>query len=184
MPSRSKHYIALVLALAVATPAAAQNRLELGVDAGAMFGLGDQSSVNINLPGSRFRVGFFRPGSQISIEPAAGFGYNKVEGQDGIFTYDLQLGALYHFSPIVVASTGPESMETRVLPPYVRPFIGLNGFSGGESDDTEFSVGAGLGTNIPWRRDIAIRLEGNVGYGFDNKAARIGILAGLSFFPR
>lgn len=35
-----------------------------------------------------------------------------------------------------------------------------------------------------WRRDLALRFEGNLGYGFDNKAARIGVLTGLSYFPR
>ena len=68
--------------------------------------------------------------------------------------------------------------------PYVRPFVGLTGFTGGDSDDNEFSLGAGLGTRLPFRRDLAIRVEGNIGYGFDNKATRVGLLAGLSFFPR
>lgn len=178
-------YVALPLALALAAaPAGAQRRMELGVDAGLVFGLGDQSSISLNLPGSRLRAGFFTPGSNISIEPAVGFGYDKVEGQDGIFTYDLELGALYHFQPIVVAPEGGAEPERTVVPPYVRPFIGFTGFTGGDVDDNEFSAGVGLGTKIPWRRDLAIRLEVNVGYGFDNEAARIGVLAGLSFFPR
>ena len=71
-----------------------------------------------------------------------------------------------------------------MLPPYLRPFVGIIGFSGGGANENEFSAGVGLGTKIPWRRDLAIRLEVNVGYGFENEAARIGLLAGLSFFPR
>jgi hypothetical protein len=75
---------------------------------------------------------------------------------------------------------------------YVRPFIGVAGITGGGSDDVdddsgsdaEFSVGTGLGVKIPWRQDLAWRLEANVGYGFDNEAFRLGLLAGLSFFTR
>lgn len=177
-------YIALAAIMALTSTATAQRRLELGTDVGAVFGLGDQSSVNIDFPGSRFRVGFFQPGSRISVEPALGFSYDKVEGTDGVFTYDLELGALYHFQPIVVTSDDPDAPVTRVAPPYLRPFIGLTGFTGGETDDSEFTAGVGLGIKMPWRRDLSIRLEANVGYGFDNDAARIGVFAGLSFFPR
>ena len=180
----TSRYATLALALAIASPAAAQRQVELGVDAAAVFGLGDQSSVNINLPGSRFRMGFFQPGSRISIEPAAGLAYNKVEGSDGSLRYDLELGALYHLRPIIIATTDDEPVSTRPASPYVRPFIGLIGLTGGDVDDTEFSAGVGIGTKVPWRRDLAIRVEANVGYGFDNDAARIGVMAGLSFFPR
>ena len=177
-------YIALAALLALAPTADAQRRLELGTDVGAVFGLGDQSSINIDFPGSRFRVGIFQPGSRISVEPALGFSYDKVEGADGLFVYDLELGALYHFQPIVVTPDDPSVPVTRVAPPYLRPFIGLTGFTGGDVDDNEFSAGVGLGVKMPWRRDLAIRLEANVGYGFDNEAARIGFLTGLSYFPR
>ena len=67
---------------------------------------------------------------------------------------------------------------------YARPFIEFNGFSGGDTDDNEFSLGAGLGVKIPWRQVLATRFEANLGYGFDNEAMRIGLLAGLSFFTR
>lgn len=175
---------ALAAAVLVAAPVQAQRQLEMGLDLGATFGLGDRSSVNINFPGSRFRVGFFRPGSQVSIEPALGFGYNKVEGTDGQFNYDLELGALYHFQPIEVTTTESDTTVTRVAPPYLRPFVGVIGFTGGDASDNEFTAGVGLGTKFPWRRDLSIRAEVNVGYGFDNKAARIGLLTGFSFFPR
>lgn len=166
------------------TPAGAQRRLELGVDAGAVFGLGSQSSVNVSLPGSRFRVGFFQLGSRISIEPAAGFSYDKVEGTDGLFSYNLEVGALYHFEPLIDVRIDERTTLTRVGVPYVRPFVGVTGFTGGNSSDSEISLGAGLGTRLPFRQNLPIRLEANLGYGFDNKATRIGLLAGLSFFPR
>ena len=181
--------IALAGAALTSAPLAAQRAVgraaELGIDAGATFGLGSQSSIDINLPGTRFRIGFFTPGSRISIEPAAGFGYNKVEGVDGIFQYDLQLGVLYHFRPLTVSTVNDNRVTTRVTSPYVRPFIGVTGYSAGDGgDDHEVSAGAGLGIKIPWRTDLAWRLEANLGYGFDNKAGRLGVLAGLSYFPR
>jgi hypothetical protein len=180
--------MALLSVVLDAAPLAAQGigrAAELGIDAAAVFGLGSQSSIDVNLPGSRFRIGFFSEGSHISIEPAFGLGYNKVEGVDGVFRYDLELGLLYHFAPITMSTATARRITTRVTTPYLRPFVGVTGFSGGAGEsDSEVSAGAGLGIKIPWRTDLAWRLEANLGYGFDNKAGRIGALAGLSYFPR
>jgi hypothetical protein len=167
--------------LTAAQTAHAQRTVELGVDAGAVFGLGDESSISITLPASRARAGFFQPGSPWSIEPALGLSFSKVEGSDGNLNYDLELGALYHLRPITLAS-GAEVIA-RVRAPYVRPFVGFTGFTAGEGD-SEFSLGAGVGVKMPWRQALATRLEANLGYGFDNEALRIGVLAGLSFFSR
>jgi hypothetical protein len=155
------------------------NTMEFGIDAGAQFGLGDVSTVQITLPAARARAGFFlNNDSRWSIEPAAFLSYSKVEGGDGVFVYDLEAGALYHFRPpSAVTAATPASVA------YVRPFIGVTGFTGDESD-SEFSAGAGLGVKIPWRSGLAWRLEANTGYGFDNEAFRIGAFAGLSFFTR
>jgi len=166
------------------------NTIEFGIDAGATFGLGDISSVQVTLPASRFRVGFLMPGnSRWSIEPAAFISMTKVEDIDLITTYNLEIGALYHFQPALRVLGSPPPRQS-VL--YVRPFVGVAGITGGGSDDvdddsgsdSEFSVGTGLGMKIPWRQDLAWRLEANVGYGFDNEAFRLGLLAGLSFFTR
>jgi hypothetical protein len=180
--------LALASVVLASAPLAAQSPIgtaaELGIDAAATFGLGSQSSIDINLPGTRFRVGFFTPGSRISIEPAAGFGYNKVEGVDGVFRYDLELGALYHFRPITIATANARGVTARVTSPYVRPFIGVTGYSAGDGgSDHEFTAGAGLGIKIPWRTALAWRLEANLGYGFSNKAGRLGTMLGLSYFP-
>jgi len=155
------------------------NTLEFGIDAGAQFGLGDVSTVQITLPAARARVGFFlNNDSRWSIEPAAFLSYSKVEGGDGVFVYDIEGGALYHFRPPSdLAGASPASVM------YVRPFIGISGFSGDDSD-SEFSAGAGFGIKIPWRPAVAWRLEANTGYGFDNEAFRLGLFAGLSFFTR
>ena len=177
--------LAAAATLTLASVAGAQGRpLEMGLDAGAVFGLGDQSSVDITLPASRARLGFFLTDTRWSIEPALGLSYTKVEDTDGIFTYDVELGALYHLRPFVVATADESEVIARVNAPYVRPFIGFTGFTGGDTDDNEFSIGTGLGIKIPWRRQIAWRLEANAGYGFSNDAFRLGALAGFSFFTR
>ena len=153
--------------------------LEFGIDAGATFGFGDISSVQLTLPASRFRVGFFLPNSRWSIEPATFLSWTKVEDADGVFVYDLELGALYHLAPPTDLHASPPLSVV-----YVRPFIGVTGATSGGKDDSEFFAGAGLGVEIPWRPNLAWRLEANTGYGFDNKAFRLGLLAGLSFFTR
>jgi len=184
MRTISSYVAALSAIVALATPATAQSRVELGIDAAAIFGLGDQSSTTITFPASRFRLGFFQPGSRVSIEPALGLAYTKTEGADGILFYDLEVGALYHLSPIIVAGRGGTVVDAVGTAPYIRPFIGVSGVTGSGNGDSEFSAGVGLGTRLAWRPDLAFRLEANLGYGFDNDAARIGLLAGLSFFPR
>src|SRR5215218_7366904 len=155
------------------------NTMEFGIDAGLQFGLGDVSTVQFTLPASRARVGFFLTNdSRWSIEHAAGLAYTKVEGGDGVLVYDLEVGALYHFRPpSAITANTPASVM------YARPFIGVTGFTGDDSD-SEFSAGAGLGVKIPWRSGLAWRLEANTGYGFDNEAFRIGAFAGFSFFTR
>ena len=157
------------------------NTLEFGIDAGAVFGLGDVSTMQITLPAARARVGFFMNNdSRWSIEPAAFFSYSKVEDLDGVFVYDLEVGALYHFrQPSALQLATPTSVM------YLRPFIGVTGVSGGDGDsDSEVSAGAGFGIKIPWRPSLAWRLEANTGYGFDNEAFRVGLFAGMSFFTR
>jgi hypothetical protein len=179
-------FTALVgLLTVVASTASAQarstapNTLEFGIDAGATFGFGDISSVQLTVPASRLRVGFYLPNSRWSIEPATFLSWTKVEDADGVFVYDLELGALYHLAPPSdLSATPPMSVV------YVRPFIGVTGVSSGGNDDSEFFMGAGLGVDLPWRPNLAWRLEANTGYGFDNKAFRLGLLAGLSFFTK
>jgi hypothetical protein len=189
MPRRSFLVMSTLVGLMAATASVATaqgptvnnppNTMEFGIDAGAVFGLGDQSSVQITLPAARARVGFFlNNDSRWSIEPAVGLSYNKVEGADGVLVYNLEAGALYHLRP---PSAVTQASAASVM--YVRPFVGVVGFTGDDSD-SEFSVGAGFGVKIPWQSNLAWRLEANTGYGFDNEAFRIGAFAGLSFFTR
>ena len=154
--------------------------VELGLDAGAVFGLGSQSSIHFDLPATRARFGFFLPkDGRWSIEPAVGLSYNKVEDEgDGVLRYNLEVGGLYHFRP---GSDMPGANVASTA--YIRPFVAWTGFTG-ESDDSEISAGGGVGVKIPFRPGVAWRLEGNVGYGFDNQAFRVGAFAGLSVFLR
>src|SRR4051812_42542641 len=69
MSFRSTVVLALAGSVLAAAPLAAQaggmgSVTELGIDAGVTFGLGDRSSIDFNLPGALFRVGFLRPGSR------------------------------------------------------------------------------------------------------------------------
>ena len=173
-------FASLTALLIAAAPLAAQDApTEYGIDAGATLGFGDASSAQFSLPASRLRIGF--PVSpQVTLEPVAGLSYNKTEGSSGVFIYNLEGGALYNLR----AFNAPVDDTVAVTSAYVRPFLGLTGYTGGSSSDTEFSAGTGIGVKVPWQPDLSWRLEANVGYGFSNKAARVGLLAGLSFFGR
>lgn len=156
---------------------------EFGVDAGAVFGLGDQSSFSLSLPAARARIGFFfNNNSRWSLEPSLGLAYNKVQDVPYQLDYNFEVGALYHFRP-----PSDLTAATSASVAYVRPFVGIVGVRTGGEDggsDSELSIGAGYGVKIPWRNSMAWRLEANAGYGFDNEAFRIGLLAGVSFFAR
>ena len=199
---RTASAAAFLGAASLAAPAGAQSptavaqptrTLELGIDAGAVVGLGDESSIQINLPASRARVGFFLTNdTRWSLEPAVGLNYLDTEGGSGALQYNLEFGALYHFAPPAnltggLGGTGGPIVRSSVA--YVRPFIGLTGVTGGgdgddDTSDSEVSFGAGLGIKVPWRESLAWRAEANLGYGVDNEALRIGALLGVSFFTR
>lgn len=181
---------AALAAVALLTPAAraqnaaaiaqVPNTIEIGADAGATFGLGDQSSIAVDFPAQRARVGFFlNNDSRISIEPAVGLNFRKAEGSSGVTRYTLETGALYHFRPARLIT----DVANRAAVSYARPFLGVEGQTGGASDNEVFA-GFGVGVKVPYRTNIAIRAEANLGYGFDNEAARLGLNLGLSFFTR
>jgi hypothetical protein len=184
---------AALAALALVAPAAraqnpaavaqVPNTVEIGADAGLTFGLGDQSSIDFAFPAQRARVGFFlNNDSRISVEPSVGFTYGKTENAPGVSQYTLETGVLYHFRPARLIT----DVANRAAVSYARPFVGFEGQSvgGGGRNDNEFFVGAGLGVKVPVRTNIALRAEANLGYGFDNEAARVGATLGLSFFTR
>ncbi len=98
-----------------------------------------------------------------------------MSGVTGQLTYDLEAGVLYNFHSPADVGNSPNAIA------YVRPFMGVNGVTGGGSN-SQFKVGSGLGVKVPWRQNIAFRFEGNIGYGFGNKAAQLGAFAGVSVF--
>ena len=192
-PRPAVRVVAALAALALVAPAAraqnaaavaqVPNTIEIGADAGATFGLGDVSSINVDLPAQRARVGFFlNNDSRLSVEPAVGLSYNKFEGQPGQSAYLIETGLLYHFRPARLIT----DVANRAAVAYARPFVGFTGVSlGGDTpNENEFFAGAGIGIKVPYRTNIAFRAEANLGYGFDNEAARVGLNLGLSFFTR
>ena len=150
--------------------------VEIGVDGGIIIGLGDNSGTEIDIPAQALRVGFpISPRS--SIEPRLGLRVFSGNG-DTSTLYHFELGWLYHFG----SSKYPGAYQRAGA--YVRPFIGLAGFSG-DGSSTSGVVGAGLGYKIPIIARLSSRFEANFAHSFgDTSGNQLGLLAGLSFFTR
>ena len=152
-----------------ATPA--KKVWELGVDAGLSFGLDDPNTTSLQIPMSNFRAGV-HISDVLSIEPFFGLNYFKVEGFDGITTYQFGAGGLYHFST--------DRTKSRM---YVRPFLALIGVSAGGTSDSDIGVGVGLGMKWPKLGGrMAWRGEGNIAVANDQTS--INALFGISWFTR
>jgi len=97
----------------------------------------------------------------------------SFEGGGSLTTYGVGLGMLYHFS----TSRAAKQM-------YVRPFIGLDGFSGSGNSDSAFNFGGGFGVKVPVGDRFASRFEANLSHASNNGASQnaIGLLAGLSVY--
>jgi hypothetical protein len=163
-------------AAAAGAQAPAPRSLELGIDAGITIGLGDNSVTTIDIPAQAFRVGFpISP--RTSIEPKLQL--HLVSGNGDTFTtYRGELGLLYHLG----SSRYPGAYQRAGL--YVRPFLGIVGFSDGDSQ-TSGLLGAGLGFKMPLVSKLSSRFEANFAHRFgDASSNEIGLLAGLSFFTR
>ncbi|HEX2724035.1 MAG TPA: outer membrane beta-barrel protein [Gemmatimonadaceae bacterium] len=175
----TKRISAVLASLAfVASMAGAQapQPLELGVDAGITIGIGDNSITVINIPAQSLRVGF-PIGRRTSIEPKLGM--TIISGNDDTFTtYQAEVGLLYHLG----SGRYPGAYHRAGL--YVRPFLGIVGFSGDDSDSDGY-LGAGLGFKMPLVSRLSSRFEANFAHQFvEGDANQIGLLAGLSFFTR
>lgn len=182
-------------AAAVAQDAAPKKPIELGIDAAiARETQGSQKITSLVLPVSRLRVGFFLTDA-VSLEPAIALSYFHVSNDSDIsgfdrsssgFNYDLDVGLLYHFRT-----------DRTKAQPYVRPFLGLRGFS--TSNDapnndfpdsgTQVSFGAGLGYKIPLASRVGTRLEVAYSHAGENepvfsKTNRIFLSLGLSYLTR
>lgn len=154
--------------------------VELGMDAGATIGLGDNSVTVVEIPQRAFRIGFFFT-DRISLEPK--FGLTTISGGGDTFTsYLAELGLLYHFYR---TRTRTDLYPSPLAAFYVRPFVGLTGFSDGDDSDANGRIGAGLGMKVPIASRLASRFEANFAHNFgDFSSNEIGLLAGLSFFTR
>ena len=168
-------------ALALGATAAGAQRpgpdpLELGVDAGINIYLGDNSFTTIDIPVSSARIGF--PISvRTSLEPRFRLNVNTA-GDDTRTSYLAELGLLYHLG----SSRYPGAYHRAGM--YVRPFLGILGFTNGGSDSFG-RLGVGLGYKVPIVSRLSSRFEANFAHHFgDSDSNVIGLLAGLSFFTR
>jgi hypothetical protein len=150
--------------------------IELGIDAGLSIDFDSPTTTTIAIPAQQIRVGFLiRP--RISLEP--NFALNVSSGGGSHFTtYQAGVGLLYHFSV-------PRSdLKTY----YVRPFIGMAGYSSSGTSGTQAVIGGGFGVKIPLVSRIASRFEVNYTHAFSSgdldSQNKVGLLAGLSFFTR
>ena len=171
--------VAAALALFAATlPAQVPNPrpLELGVDAGVDIGLGDNSTTVISIPAGSFRIGFpISP--RTSLEPKLALTI-ITGGGETFTTYRGELGLLYHLG----SDRYPGAYQRAGI--YVRPFLGIVGFSDGNSNSAGL-LGAGLGLKMPIISRLSSRFEANFAHQFgDGDSNSIGLLAGLSFFTR
>ena len=172
---------AALVAIALSTGTAAAQRkvaqvavtptaLELGVDATADIGLGGDSFTDISIPSGSIRVGFpMNP--NISIEPKARLSISSGGG-DTFTSYRAEVGALYHLDATKRQREGL----------YVRPTIGVSGFSGSGSQNTVFA-GVGVGYKKPILAQLGMRYEAAFLHNFNNGSSNeLELSAGLSWF--
>ena len=161
-------------ASAQASTAASQapSALELGVDANMTIGLGDNSYTNFNLPSGAVRVGF-PMSNRVSIEPRGRLSVTSGDG-DTFTTYNLAVGALYHLNAAARMREGI----------YLRPALGVSGYSGDDSDSNLFgSIGVGL--KRPILAQLGSRFEAGFVRNFGNGGSNgLELSAGLSWFTK
>ncbi len=183
--------------LAVAATAGAQNAgprrpIELGIDAALAYeDADDVSATTLTLPVPRVRLGFFI-GDALSLEPFFSIQYSRTKVDDNgpfdgetvsVTQYDLGLGLLFHFAT--------DRARTQ---PYVRPFVGIRGFSASDDDENDSSgnqpiLGAGIGLKFPSTNRLGTRLEAGFARRFEDDpifdaSNQIYLSFGLSFFTR
>lgn len=182
--------VALIGCVAV-TPLAARAQhvgrpFELGIDAGAQFGLGDNNYTVITLPAQHVRVGY-ELSNRGSFEPFGSFGYVRLGG-GSTATLDLGAGILVYLTGNT--SAAPASMAATVSRVYLRPFALMQyaRLSGGGNSDsnTEFGFGGGLGLRQPLGSSrLATRWEVNLQHVTGSgSGTSLGLLIGISFFTR
>jgi hypothetical protein len=164
---------ALALLAGHSSSASAQARpIELGIDAAVQVFLEDPRVTLVSIPVQQVRVGFFTSPT-VSVEPTLAINVLRVEGFN-VTQIGLGLGVLFHTSP---DRTRPQT--------YFRPFFGVNSLSGGGESDSAGLLGIGAGIKSPFLPRLAGRFEGFLEHHFDDGGVTsIGVMFGLSFFPR
>ena len=159
--------------LAAAVPAArAQSRpVELGIDGALSIGLEDPRVTVIAIPFQQFRIGFFTS-PRTSIEPTLAINHISVADFD-VTTIAVGLGVLFHMTP--------DRSRSQV---YFRPFGGFSSVSGEGASENGANLGLGAGIKSPFMSRLATRLEVFLSHEFDAEVTSVGLLFGLSFFPR
>ena len=177
-----KKVLVVAVVLALIAPAAGAQRtsrhgsgpIELGIDAGLTFGVGNSSGTLFSLPTQVFRLGYFLS-DKLEFEPR--FSINSISGGGNtVSTYDLEAGLL-------LIPDGDRVGKGF----YLRPFVGVAGISvSGANSTNSGNVGVGVGLKLPFEdRRLATRLEANYDHGFAGGGSNtIGLLVGLSFFTR
>lgn len=170
--------LGVITTAAEAQQPAAQNPVEVGVDAQIAFGL-DNQGTTISIPAQKIRAGFVIA-EAMTVEPALGFVRLSNNGSS-ISNTTLDLSLLYHFDP---------SRAVRQF--YVRPVIGIHRMAGtldGQSDATTFmNVGVAGGMKVPLMARAGARIEAE----FRNQLEKDGVPSqsalnlnfGLSYFTR
>ena len=143
---------------------------ELGIDATADIGLGNNSFTDISIPSGSIRMGFpIDP--HIAIEPKARISISSGGGNT-VTSYRVEVGALYNFD---VTKRQREGL-------YVRPTVGVAGFSGDGSQNTVFG-GIGIGYKKPILSQLGMRYEAAFLHNFNNGSSNeLELSAGLSWF--
>lgn len=155
----------------------AQGRgVELGVDAGLSVLSAEGITVtSIDIPTSTFRAGFF-VSDKVSIEPAVGIRYQKVEDFSAT-TYGLGVGLLYHLTT--------ERDRPQV---FLRPLVGYSGVSSDGASNGSAVVGFGAGAKVPKGDRLALRFGAEYQRRFEDgdfpALNGFGATIGISFFTR
>jgi hypothetical protein len=168
----------------------AKRPIELGVDAALAYQSGDRVKVTtLSIPVTRFRAGFFLTDA-VSFEPSIALHYthatreNTATGNETTSSgtdYDFDFGLLFHFS------TDRTQSQT-----FIRPFVGLRGFSGdsdfGSSSASQGVFGLALGVKKPLVSRLAGRFEVGFAHATDDdnlpSSNQVFLSFGLSFFTR
>jgi hypothetical protein len=161
-----------LLATAVPSAPGQARPIELGIDAALQVGLDEPRVTVISIPFQQFRVGFFMS-PRTSIEPTLAINHFSVEDVD-LTTIAIGVGVLFHMTP--------DRTRSQV---YFRPFGGFTSISGEGESESGGNLGLGLGLKTPFADRLATRLEAFVNHVFEGGGTTsVGVLAGLSFFPR